>query len=148
MTETVGFTGTQNLSTKDYETVRSIVLSLPSDIRVVVGGCIGVDDYVAYVAFNSGYHVHAIIPFNRSKVAPDWRDYCTTYEEMPEGTDYRDRNTRIVEEVTDRLIAIAGYPENDPQSRRSGTWMTVRIARRANKLVEEHVLSEVVHVTT
>jgi hypothetical protein len=60
---------------------------------------------------------------------------------MPPGTTFKQRDARMVE-VGDRVIAFPLYPENDPRSKRSGTWMTVRLANRAGKPVKIHVLRE------
>ena len=140
MSKTVGFTGTRSITLADMPIIRQIVTALPDNAHVITGACIGVDAAVARVARQRGLHVHTVVPADRSRVDPHWRDYCTTFEEMPPGTDYRARNTRIVELSTD-IIAIADRAEDDPKSRRSGTWMTVRIARKAGKPVDEHVLS-------
>jgi predicted Rossmann-fold nucleotide-binding protein len=139
MNETVGFTGTRRLGAEQRERVREIVCALPANTRIVVGGCIGVDDFVAWIARNDGQWVHGVIPADRSRVAPGWEDVCDTFEEMAPGTDYRARNQRIVE-LSDRIIAFPEAAEDDPRSRRSGTWMTVRIARRAGKPVHVEVM--------
>jgi NADH:ubiquinone oxidoreductase subunit len=138
---TVGFSGTRRLPTTAYERVGAIVATLPEGTRVVQGACIGVDSYVAWAAKRRGLHVHAVVPADRSRVPPDWRDWCDTFEEMPAGTDYRSRNARIAGQI-DRLIAIPDAAEDAPQSRRSGTWMTVRIARRIGIPVEVYILDE------
>lgn len=137
----VGFTGTRNVPTAMLPRIRRIVEALPEGTGVVTGGCVGVDAIVARVANQRGLHVHTVLPADRSRVDRAWADHCSTYEEMPAGTDYRARNTRIVE-LSDEIIAIPEAPEHDPRSRRSGTWMTVRIARRAGKPVQEKVLAE------
>jgi hypothetical protein len=98
-----------------------------------------VDALAARIAHGGRRRVHTIVPADRSRVDPYWRDHCDTFEEMPSGTDYRARNERIVE-LSDRLVALPEYPEDDHWSRRSGTWMTVRIARRAGKPVAVVVL--------
>lgn len=139
MTETVGFTGARRLGTADYAQVVEIVKALPEGARIVAGGCIGVDDYVSHIGHSTGRKVHIVLPSDRSRVASGWQDVCDTFEEMPAGTDYRARNQRIVD-LSDRLIAIPEHDEHDPLSRRSGTWMTIRIARKAGKQVDTHVL--------
>jgi hypothetical protein len=142
MSETVGFTGSRELSlplAQSRRVIREAVQSLPKDARVVTGACIGVDAEVAYLAYGT-HHVHTIVPADRSRVDPHWRDYCDTFEEMPPGTTYRDRNERIVE-VSTRLIGIAQAPENDIHSRRSGTWQTIRLARKAGRSVEVRLLT-------
>lgn len=139
MTETVGFTGTRSLPTSCYADVERIVKALPQGTRVVTGGCVGVDDFVAFTAHANGYPVHSVVPADQSRVAPGWGDYCSSFEVMPPGTDYRARNERIVE-LSDRIIAIPEALEDAARSRRSGTWMTVRIARRAGKPVQVEIL--------
>jgi hypothetical protein len=141
MPETVGFTGTRSIRDCDLERIRAIVLGLPPGTTIVTGACIGVDAIVARIAHSPRYRVHTIVPANRSRVDPYWRKHCDVSEEMALGTDYRARNERIVE-LSDRLIAIAEYPEDHHRAQRSGTWQTVRIARRAGKTVEVHILNE------
>lgn len=141
MAETVGFTGSRTLPQACYPVVERAVAALPDGTLVVTGGCIGVDDYVAYLAHRYGFKVHGVIPADRSRVPPGWRDIYDTYEQMPMGSTYRQRDERLVE-ISDRLIALPLLPEDAPQSRRSGTWMTVRIARSTGKSVEVHDLFE------
>jgi len=62
-------------------------------------------------------------------------------EWMPDDTDYRDRNARILEH-SDELVAVAQSPETAGSSRRSGTWMTVRMAREGALPVRQLVLWE------
>jgi hypothetical protein len=52
---------------------------------------------------------------------------------MPAGTTYADRNAVLVKRGT-FVCGLPAYPEDDPRSRRSGTWQTIRMARRAGKL--------------
>lgn len=138
---TVGFTGTRNLTKQDYGVIAEVIKNLPDDVRIVNGGCVGVDTLVARYAFLRSLHVHTIFPSDLSQVDPDAYRWCTTSERMPEGSSYRDRDRRIVEE-SDVLIAFAQYPENYSRSLRSGTWMTVRIAKRCNVPVLVYVLND------
>jgi len=63
-------------------------------------------------------------------------------EYMPVGTTYRQRNEQILKH-SDLLVAAAEAPEFDARSRRSGTWMTVRIARTLEIPVNTLILSGV-----
>lgn len=140
MSETVGLSGTRRpLTRAEQDRVREIVLALPMGTRIVHGACVGLDAFVGMIATRHGYRVHAVVPSDRSRVDSLWQFHCTTYEEMPEGTDYRDRNQRIVLQ-SDKLIAIPDHDEHAPESRRSGTWQTFRLARKARKRVEAHIL--------
>ena len=91
---------------------------------VVTGGCIGMDAMVARVAFLNDLWVHTVLPANRSQVDPEWMAYCTSYEEMPDGTTFMDRNDRMIELAT-YLFAFPATAE----TLRSGTWATVRRGR-------------------
>jgi hypothetical protein len=130
MPDRVGFTGTRRSGIEVERAIHRAFERIDADAQIITGGCIGADALVARYARSLAMLVHTIVPADRSRVDPDWRRFCTSFEEMPPGTDYRARNERIVECST-QLIAIPEYPEHDDRSRRSGTWMTVRIARRA-----------------
>lgn len=131
--DAVGFTGARSIVSEQERLVEAALAVLdPSRHVVVTGGCIGIDRLVAVLAHVRGLHVHTILPADRSRLDLDWRQHCTSYEEMPIGTDYRARNERLVAR-SKRLVALPAHPEDDPRSKRSGTWMTVRIARQAVK---------------
>lgn len=116
--------------------IHQTLLTLPAGTIVVTGGCIGVDALAARYAKGIGYEVHTVLPQNKSRVDPEWRDYCDTWEEVR--GDYRARNTRLVA-VIDRLWA---YPlhASDGRDIGSGTWMTIRIARRVRTPVDVYQL--------
>lgn len=151
--KTLGFTGTRNV-TRNV----AIDLLMPwfiTDFRrydhFVTGGCQGFDEYVgmglAY-AFPAKRHT-VIVPSNRLQVAVWWPDVKTYVEdlggvfeviEMPQGTTYKDRNEAIVNR-SDELFYLADYPEQDSNSRRSGTWQTVRLARKKGVPVDGVVVN-------
>lgn len=130
----VGFTGTREPTRIHAERARQAVESLPVHTVVFTGGCVGVDALVARAAKARGLYVHVILPSDHSRVDPEWRRYCDSYEQMPPGTSYKDRDARLVHRSRE-LIAIPLVAEHAPASRRSGTWMTVRLARRDLKPV-------------
>lgn len=105
------------------------------DLQVVTGGCRGVDAQVARSARKHGLFVYTVLPANRSQVDPDWWAYADAYKEMPKGSSYRDRDKALVD-LSNRLVALPRHPEHDPRSKRSGTWLTVRLAREAGKPVD------------
>lgn len=130
----VAFTGTREPPADWLETIERLVAALPADATVVTGACRGVDALVARLAHARDLWVHAIVPGERGPwLDPDWRRYATTSDEMPPGSTFRQRDERVVmfaARYYGRLVAVPRWPEDDPRSQRSGTWMTVRIARR------------------
>lgn len=114
----------------------------PATVIVVTGGCVGVDACVAMEATARGFTVHTVLPANRGLVDANWRAHCASYEELPPGTTYRDRNVRLVE-IGTRLFAYPLHGEHDARSKRSGTWQTVRLARKAGRWVSERVIGDV-----
>jgi len=73
-----------------------------------------------------------IVPADRSRVETWW--YAFDFDkvhviEMPDGTDYKQRNQKIVD-MSSALFYCADYPEEHGKSKRSGTWQTVRLARK------------------
>lgn len=128
----VGFSGSRTLTPWQQLAIRAELIALadrPNPPSIVTGGCVGVDAYVAHVAHNQGLHVHTIVPANRRLVDPSWREHCSSYEEMPLGTTYRDRNVRLVLRSS-RLVALPSFDASSVHSHHSGTWMTIRLARQ------------------
>jgi predicted Rossmann fold nucleotide-binding protein DprA/Smf involved in DNA uptake len=131
--ETVGVTGTLHPTPRMVELLTRAIAQLPRGTVVVQGGAIGIDHEAARIAHGLGLGVWTIYPANKSQVSTTTRIRSTHVEEMPLGTSYRKRNERVVA-LSSWLIAVPGEPDNG-MNRGSGTWMTVRIARRAGKPV-------------
>jgi hypothetical protein len=146
----VGFTGTRKLDAYGREAIATTVLffvQLCEDnglgLELTHGACYGADAFAGQTALiysgisgvGQGYgvsvNVHAVVPTDMSRVPEGWRQDCHTWEQMPEGSSYRDRNKRIVRRA-DVLFAVANYPEDHGSQKYSGTWMTVRLGREAN----------------
>lgn len=126
------FTGTRNPPPSAKNTVRLYLMTLDPEVdELVIGCCIGVDTIVGEEGHKLGFQVHGVVPANRSQVPPYWIDFCTSWEFMPKDTDYMDRNQRIVDISTD----LTAFPLDAVEHQRSGTWATVRRARKASKSV-------------
>lgn len=135
----IGFSGSRHL-TAEQKTIVDEVLSTLNGSEFTTGACIGVDAYIGRkLWYDRPESLHrVVIPADRSRVAEWWLEYeigdagpyrAPELEEMPPGTTYRERNWRIIEH-SDVLVAFPAYPEDDPRSARSGTWQTIRMARR------------------
>lgn len=133
---TVAFSGSREPTGWMQSRTAELLDALDSRTRVVVGGCVGIDALIARLAYGRGLWVHAVIPADRRFVDPEWRRYCDSAEEMPRDSDYRARNLRMVE-LCDELIAIVPGPERDHP--RSGTWMTIRLARGLRRPAQIHM---------
>lgn len=101
----------------------------------VTGGAVGFDHHIGLylTEMYPGARHTIIVPANRSKVKNWWKDLDYSeipveVIEMPHGTSYRERDQAIVNH-SDALLSAAAFAEDDPRSIRSGTWMTVRLAR-------------------
>lgn len=135
----VSFTASRLLPAASESTVTSVLtVHVPAARRYVTGACVGGDAFIGRWLFDhrpEAEHV-VIVPADRSRVDPWWLDVGgapVTVIEMPPGTTYADRNRRLVAEGS-AVFAFPAYPEDDPRSRRSGTWQAGRMARRAGKL--------------
>jgi len=146
-----GFSGSRHL-TAEQKTIVDEVLSTLNGSEWTTGACIGVDAYIGRkLWYDRPESLHrVVIPADRSRVEYWWTHRAirdagpqsgVLLEEMMPGMSYADRNQRIVQH-SDVLVAFPAYPETDPRSKRSGTWQTVRMARRAGLDVLVTVLDE------
>ena len=121
----VGFTGTQKGMTRAQAAVLSDLLSGRA-AWLHHGDCIGADAQAHDIAKARGYLLACHPPANPSK-----RAYCKGFDRFYPEKDYIPRNHDIVD-ATDELIAT---PAQFQEELRSGTWATVRYARKQRKRV-------------
>lgn len=109
--------------------------------RLAQGGCKGIDDIAGQAGHGLGLLVHTILVPNWRKVrwTAEWWEYSDTSQAMPYGTGFKERDQAVVD-TSEALLAFPLYAEKNPQSRRSGTWMTIRMAREKGIPVEVIVL--------
>lgn len=91
--------------------------------ELVHGDCLGADALCHDVAKLLRYRVIVHPP-----IKPEYRAYREG-DVVHEPQTYPVRNANIVHEST-RLLAAPALPEDHERSKRSGTWQTVRMARR------------------
>lgn len=124
----IGFTGTQ-VGTITIQSQQLVFLL--ADLGMTVfhhGCCIGADDEAALIVAEQFPDVRIVghPPVDRKKIGKE-ASYCHT---LRESRPYLDRNRAIVAE-TEILVACPKGPEEQ----RSGTWMTVRYARKKGRRV-------------
>lgn len=147
MTSSVSFTASRLMDEAAQKGVVTSVLTVhvPLVDRYVTGACVGGDAFIGrwlYANRPEAGHV-VIVPAGRSRVDPWWleaRGPAVTVTEMPPGTAYADRNAKLVAEGN-AVFAFPAYPENDPRSRRSGTWMTIRMSRKLGNFSQWHCVT-------
>jgi hypothetical protein len=151
----VGFTGSRTVPDRVRMSIIQRLLSgLHRYNTFVTGACTGFDAFAGehcYLTY-PGTHI-VLVPADRSRVYPWWENVpqlpgrTLQIVDMPEGSDYRARNQEIVDR-SNALIALAAAPEDAPASKRSGTWQTVRLARRAHLPVSGLILTPPGRITT
>lgn len=124
----VGFTGTQRgMNEAQWRTFWSLLVDrAPGDFHE--GDCIGADAQAAHGARLAHFRIVSHPPTNSGK-----RAFFAADVEWP-AAPYLDRNKQIVS-ASEEMIATPGEFE---EQLRSGTWSTVRYARRVGKPV--HVI--------
>lgn len=148
----VGFTGTRSVPPERVAEVHQFLDStVPTEAtEFTTGACLGFDAIAArwLLTEHPGALHRLAVPANRKQVDTDlFHDFLTAsipgwtlIECCPSHTDYRYRNEYIVTR-SNLLVAVADYPEAHGKSTRSGTWQTVRIARKAGIPVSEFILN-------
>lgn len=122
----IGFTGSRTgTTTAQLHALRGWLLTY--DVATFHHGCcVGADTMANNVAQELGLLVVFHPPLDMSQAS----DLSAYPGEWRKAQDYKTRNKAIVEE-TDLLIAMPGMSEQSGV--RSGTWQTVRMARRVSK---------------
>lgn len=140
MLEAIGFTAARDLDDAGIQVIGNVLVQVPPARRYVTGGARGGDAYTGrWLALTRPDAEHVVvIPANRSQADPWWlemaaRGIPVTLVEMDPGTTYKDRNAELVARSS-AVFGLPAYPENDPLSRYSGTWQTIRMARSAGRL--------------
>ena len=152
---TISFTASRfNFSPPPPVVLSVLTARLPFADRYVTGACQGGDAWIGawlHAARPEAEHM-VVVPANRSQVDQWWarpervlavsqgRSPVVTVEWMAPGTGYDDRNQRLVD-LADWVFGFPAFPEEDPRSKRSGTWQTIRMARDAKKLSQWHCVT-------
>ena len=117
MSRVVGFTGTRvGMKSAQVEKLREVLAGVT---RLHHGDCVGADAEACAIAKELGALTAGHPPIN-----PSLRAWTTNDRDHPP-VHYLVRNRRIVD-ATNELVACPGKLE---ESRRSGTWATIRHAR-------------------
>lgn len=129
----IGFTGThKGMTDKQKRELKDVLLlwhDAYSDNCTIVfhhGDCIGADAEAHDIAWMLGYVIEIHPPIRSKFRAFKNGDYC--FKPKP----YLERNRDIVDYADDELIAC---PSSEKEVLRSGTWSTVRYARKQDKKV-------------
>lgn len=140
-----GFTGSRYLDLTHHALLDEVLTAhLDGDVYIT-GGAVGVDTYVLR-------KMAAWLPEATHRVylpehGPDWdNSFLELADEVTRVPDtmrhpHRSRNAAIVADA-DVLLAFPLHAESHGQSRRSGTWMTVNLARKADVEVIITVLDQ------
>ena len=124
----VGFTGTRHQPTPDAAATLAALLLRLQPVEAHHGDCCGADSlFHRYVATECDGARRVIHPPTNSSM----RAFCAGEAERREPKPYLERNRDIVDE-TDVLIAM---PQTAEETIRSGTWSTVRYARKLGRKI-------------
>jgi len=134
----IGFTASREPKNKGgvsyLRSVHRVVRDLEADC-FVTGVCWGGDEYITRAVHK--YHpkvpLIGVVPGLLRQVSGEAMERSMELIHMPRRSSYRQRNTRIVE-VSTRMIAFW-----TGERKHSGTFMTINIARRAGKIVDDDI---------
>ncbi len=119
----VGFTGTKlGLTLQQHKALRELFASFEAS-ELHHGDCVGADERAAYFAQQLSWHIVIHPPSD-----PKLRAFCSGDETLQEKP-YIQRNHDIV----DACELLVATPQQNKEELRSGTWATVRYARKKAK---------------
>ena len=129
----LGITGSRKGDiSKVSQKLREIQLASPeATFELHHGDCVGVDEEAHRFASSEGWKI-VIHPPDK----PSLRAFCKS-EFILEGKPYLKRNHNIV----DSCAILLAFPETAQEITRSGTWATIRYARKKEKTLEITPLS-------
>lgn len=131
---TVGFTGTQEGMTQIQKELVSARLRTTMELykvcKAVHGYCIGADDEFGIMAMNQDYFVEVFPGCNDNGDTPKLGTSAFDLKHMP--VPYLARNG-VIAHSCDVLIAT---PRTMEEELRSGTWATIRYAKKIGKPVD------------
>jgi hypothetical protein len=121
----IGFTGTQiGLTLKQKKSLHNALTKLRKvEFKFRHGDCIGSDAEASLIAKDLNYKITLHPPINNKK-----RAFCEADEILP-AKDYLDRNHDIV----NCSRVVLGCPKEPNEILRSGTWSTIRYARKIGR---------------
>jgi hypothetical protein len=139
----VGFTGSRYLNPTHHLALDEVLFAYLGAEEYTTGGAVGVDTYVLR-------RLKILAPEALHRVClpehgPDWdNEYLKLADEVIRVPDtmnhaHRSRNKAIIAH-SDVMLAFPLHPESHDQSKRSGTWMTIRMAQKAGVKVDITVL--------
>ncbi len=132
----VGFTGTKNGMDDLQKISLGVIFSgLRDEYQIVEfhhGDCIGADAQAAKIAKQFGFYLicHPGYPPKNPKETK-YRAFTDFNDEVLEPKPFIERDRDIVD-VTDKLIAA---PVSQQEETRSGTWTTIRYAKKRGKTI-------------
>jgi hypothetical protein len=135
-----GFTGSRYVAPEHHSFIDLVLENYLDGSEYTTGAQAGIDTFVLrrLAPKLSEAHHRVIVPS-----APHLERYLAMADEViylpPSREPYRDRNEKILE-YTDVLIALPLHPEEEQP--RSGTWMTIRMAKKAGIPVEIAMLDK------
>lgn len=118
----LGVTGTQQGMTPEQLYYAKTAIDVLNPAEIHHGDCIGADKEIHQIAIEKGIPTVVHPPTNPKK-----RAFCKGTVNLPP-KDYLDRNHDIVDDC-DFILA---FPKESEEQMRSGTWATVRYARKSN----------------
>lgn len=119
----VGFTGTQKgLTRSQLNSLRDVfkLLSIEGGAELHLGDCVGADAEAYDLSLDFGFRTIGHPPVESRK-----RAFCE-FDAVRPRADYLVRNQHIVDETT----VLIACPSTNTEAQRSGTWATVRKARK------------------
>lgn len=128
-----GFTGSRYINPMHFAAMDEVLTAHLDGVEYTTGGAVGVDTYVLRKL--SAWLPTALHRVCLPEHGSDWDNpYLELADEVIRVPDtmkhpWRSRNAAILDH-SDVLLAFPLHAEEHGQSKRSGTWMTIRMARQ------------------